>query len=315
MRFSVRVIGRLECGITHGGVRWKTCSRAKSGAMAGTNWMAEAPVPTEATRWPARSTEWSQRAEWNAGPANLSSPGKSGIFGSTSGPVALTSTFARSGPCEVSSSHSSPFQRAACTSHRRRSRDRCCSARFRPRPRRARARRSPRRRPARGGWPGRSRRSRCPRRPRRGPCRAAYPQTPGRSVRFGAGRVGPMIGKALRAVAVDYSLLRRRRDLRLLTVGYAVSLAGSEFTLVALTVQLYALTHSTVAVGLLGLAEFIPIVALALVGGALADAFDRRKLIWGAEAASLLVSLALVGNALLPHPSTVVLYLAAALFA
>jgi len=124
-----------------------------------------------------------------------------------------------------------------------------------------------------------------------------------------------MIGKALRAVAVDYSLLRRRRDLRLLTVGYAVSLAGSEFTVVALTVQLYALTHSTVATGLLGLAEFVPIVALALVGGAMADAFDRRKLIWGAEAASLIVSIALVGNALLPHPSTVVLYVAAALFA
>jgi MFS family permease len=123
------------------------------------------------------------------------------------------------------------------------------------------------------------------------------------------------IGKALRTVAVDYSLLRRRRDLRLLTIGYAVSLAGSEFTIVALAVQLYALTHSTVAVGLLGLAEFVPIVALALVGGALADAFDRRKLIWGAEFAAMIVSLALVANALLPHPSVAVLYVAAALFA
>ena len=58
--------------------------------------------------------------------------------------------------------------------------------------------------------------------------------------------------KALRAVALDVSLLRRRRDLRLLTFGYAVSLAGGEFTIVALAVQVYALTHSTVAVGLLG---------------------------------------------------------------
>src|SRR4051812_27957616 len=123
------------------------------------------------------------------------------------------------------------------------------------------------------------------------------------------------IGKALRAVALDVSLLRRRRELRLLTIGYAVSLAGTEFTIVALAVQLYALTHSTVAVGLLGLAEFVPIVALALVRGALADAFDRRKLIWGAEAAALVVSCALVVNALLPHPSTAVLYVAAALFA
>src|SRR4051812_9535421 len=123
------------------------------------------------------------------------------------------------------------------------------------------------------------------------------------------------IGKALRAVALDVSLLRRRRELRLLTIGYAVSLAGTEFTIVALAVQLYALTHSTVAVGLLGLAEFLPILALALVGGALADAFDRRKLIRGAEAAAMLVSAALVVNALLPHPSAAVLYVAAALFA
>src|SRR4051794_36623706 len=105
------------------------------------------------------------------------------------------------------------------------------------------------------------------------------------------------IGKALRAVALDVSLLRRRRDLRLLTIGYAVSLAGGEFTVVALNVQLYALTHSTVAVGLLGLAEFVPIVALALIGGALADAFDRRKLIRGAEGAAMLVSGALGGGA------------------
>jgi MFS family permease len=124
-----------------------------------------------------------------------------------------------------------------------------------------------------------------------------------------------MIRSALRAVAVDVSLLRRRRDLRLMTIGYTVSLLGGQFTQVALAVQVYALTHSTLAVGLLGAAEFIPIVALALVGGALADAFDRRKLIWGAELAAAFVSAALLVNALLPHPRVWVLYVAAALFA
>jgi MFS family permease len=124
-----------------------------------------------------------------------------------------------------------------------------------------------------------------------------------------------MIQNALRAVAVDMSLLRRRRDLRLMTIGYTVSLLGGEFTQVALAVQVYALTHSTLAVGLLGAAEFIPIVTLALVGGALADAFDRRRLIWGAELAAAFVSAALLVNALLPHPQVWVLYVAAALFA
>jgi MFS family permease len=124
-----------------------------------------------------------------------------------------------------------------------------------------------------------------------------------------------MIARALRAVALDVSLLRRRRDLRLLTVGYAVSLAGEEFTIVALAVQVYALTHSTVAVGLLGIAEFVPIVVLALLGGALADAFDRRRLILCAQAAAMVVSAGLVVNALAPRPSAAVLFVAAALFA
>jgi hypothetical protein len=70
-------------------------------------------------------------------------------------------------------------------------------------------------------------------------------------------------------VAVDMSLLRRRRDLRLMTIGYTVSLLGSEFTQVALAVQVYALTHSTLAVGLM----------LAIAGGRPADplAYDSRS--------------------------------------
>jgi MFS family permease len=98
-------------------------------------------------------------------------------------------------------------------------------------------------------------------------------------------------------------------------LGQSVSLLGSMVTAVALPVQMYALTHSTVAVGLVGAAEFAPILGLALVGGALADAFDRRRLIQLSEAGALLVALGLVANALLPHPSTAALYVAAALSA
>src|SRR3954453_3896973 len=77
-----------------------------------------------------------------------------------------------------------------------------------------------------------------------------------------------------RVILADFSLLRRRRDLRLLIAGFTVSLFGTMFTEVALAVQVYDLTHSSLAVGLLGVAEFVPIVALALIGGALADAYD-----------------------------------------
>lgn len=116
-------------------------------------------------------------------------------------------------------------------------------------------------------------------------------------------------------ILADFSLLRRRRDLRLLVFGFTVSLFGTMFTQVALAVQVYDLTGSTLAVGLLGAAEFIPIVLLALIGGALADSFDRRKLVWGAELTASLVSLALLINALAPDPQVWVLYLAAVIFA
>jgi len=113
----------------------------------------------------------------------------------------------------------------------------------------------------------------------------------------------------------DLGLLRRRRDLRLLVSGSTVSSIGTQFTQVALAVHVFDLTGSTVAVGLIGVAQFIPIIALALIGGALADSFDRRKLIFGAELASGFVSAVLLVNALLPSPHLWVLYVAATLFA
>lgn len=48
-------IARSVRGITHGGVRWNSVRRSTSGAMAGTIWIAEAPVPIIATRLPRRS--------------------------------------------------------------------------------------------------------------------------------------------------------------------------------------------------------------------------------------------------------------------
>ena len=123
------------------------------------------------------------------------------------------------------------------------------------------------------------------------------------------------LGRVLAAVAVDAGLLRRRREYRLLVAGQAVSDLGSMITLVAIPVQTYQITGSSVVVGLLGVAEFVPILVLALVGGALADTFDRRRLVMLAEVGALLVVAGLVGNALLPEPQLWVLFVAAALIA
>src|SRR6185503_14947884 len=121
--------------------------------------------------------------------------------------------------------------------------------------------------------------------------------------------------RVLRAVAVDAGLVRRRRDYRLLVAGQFVSLAGSQLTFVAVPFQTFQITRSSLAVGLLGVAEFAPILVLALVGGALADAFDRRRLVALAEGGAAIVAALLCVNALLPDPQLWVLYAGAALMA
>lgn len=70
----------------------------------------------------------------------------------------------------------------------------------------------------------------------------------------------------------------RHRDYRLLYAAQTVSLFGTMVTYVALPYQMYRVTGSTLAVGLLGLAELVPLLATAFVGGVLADAIDRRRM-------------------------------------
>ena len=121
--------------------------------------------------------------------------------------------------------------------------------------------------------------------------------------------------RALGSVAVDLGLLRRRRDFGLLVLGQTVSELGSMATFVAIPFQAYDLTGSSLAVGLLGVAEFAPIIVLALVGGALADAFDRRRLVQIAEVGAAIVAGALLVNATLPDPHLWVLYVCSGLLA
>ena len=114
--------------------------------------------------------------------------------------------------------------------------------------------------------------------------------------------------RMLGLATLDYGPLRRRRDFRLLFMGQAVSLFGSEITFVALPYQAYHLTGSSLVVGLLGLAELVPLLCAAFIGGALADAFDRRRMMQLTELSFAAASLVLVANALLPHPHVWVLF-------
>src|SRR3954470_3815518 len=70
----------------------------------------------------------------------------------------------------------------------------------------------------------------------------------------------------------------RHRDYRLLFVAQFVSFFGTMITYVALPYQMYRATGSSLSVGLLGAAELVPLLATAFIGGALADAVDRRRM-------------------------------------
>ncbi|HLD01974.1 MAG TPA: MFS transporter [Patescibacteria group bacterium] len=71
----------------------------------------------------------------------------------------------------------------------------------------------------------------------------------------------------------------RHRDFRLIWFGQIISNTGSHMQIVALNWQIYLLTHSPVALGLIGLFRFLPIVVFSLIGGSFADAHNRKRIL------------------------------------
>ncbi|HEV8624672.1 MAG TPA: MFS transporter [Acidimicrobiia bacterium] len=106
-----------------------------------------------------------------------------------------------------------------------------------------------------------------------------------------------------RAVVPDLRPLRHA-DYRRLILGQSVSFLGSMVTYVAVPYQVFQLTRSSLAVGLIGVVQMAAILSLAFLGGALADAVDRRRLVRLAETGQLACSLGLLANASLGHPQT-----------
>jgi MFS family permease len=131
------------------------------------------------------------------------------------------------------------------------------------------------------------------------------------SARQKTGRLRRILG----AMTMDVTPLRVSRNYRLLYVGQFVSAFGSAISYVVLPWQVYQLTKSTFAVGMLGVAEFVPMFVMAFVGGALADYIDRRRLVMVAEAVMAVLCGALVFNSLLPQPRVWALVLMASFFA
>ena len=114
---------------------------------------------------------------------------------------------------------------------------------------------------------------------------------------------------------LDLSPLKTSRDYRLLFFGQLVSFFGSMMTFIVVPWQMYQLTQSSAMVGYIYLAEFVPMVVLAFVGGALADFLDKRKMLRLTEVGQTSVTAILLLNSLLPNPRIWVLFVAVALHA
>jgi MFS family permease len=119
---------------------------------------------------------------------------------------------------------------------------------------------------------------------------------------------GSRLGGLLRRAAIDLTPLRRHRDFRLLMAGQSVTFLGSMITYVALPYQAYQLSGSSLVVGLLGVAELLPLLVAAFLGGALADARDRRRMLQLTELSFAAGSTILLVNAVIPSPQLWLLF-------
>ena len=124
--------------------------------------------------------------------------------------------------------------------------------------------------------------------------------------------VSPQSGKKF---AIDIEPLKKYPDFRYLWNSGFINYLGNMITYVAVPFQIKELTNSYVAVGISGVIEIVPLIVFGLYGGALADAVDRKKMIWISEFTSALLVLTLFVNSLQDKPNLLMIYIVIGLFA
>ena len=114
---------------------------------------------------------------------------------------------------------------------------------------------------------------------------------------------------AIRAVAVDLTPFKVSRDYRRIWSAELLSQVGSQITIVAVFIQVYRLTRSAAAVGIVGLVQLVPLILATIVGGPLIDRLDRRKILLATQAGLVLMSGTLLFGATLGRPPLWLVYL------
>ncbi len=116
-----------------------------------------------------------------------------------------------------------------------------------------------------------------------------------------------------RRLFADTTPLREVPAFRWLWVGQSLAGIGTQLTVVTVGLQVFALTSSTFAVGLVGVVALVPLVGLGLYGGALVDAHDRRRVALLASAVLWVLSIAIAAQAWWHVDSVGLLYVLVAL--
>ncbi|WP_022917932.1 MFS transporter [Ruania albidiflava] len=111
----------------------------------------------------------------------------------------------------------------------------------------------------------------------------------------------------LSSAVLDLSPLRASRSFRDLWLGSSASALGGQFVTVAVLYQVWELTGSAFWTGAIGLVRAVPLIVFGLVGGTLADATDRRRIVRWTTAAQLVTASGLAAQALAQVQSLVLL--------
>src|SRR3954468_2641608 len=124
-------------------------------------------------------------------------------------------------------------------------------------------------------------------------------------VEGGAGVEEPVPASERRGWAIDTAPLRNR-NFRRLFFGVAATMFGQQMTLVAVPYHVYQLTGSSLLVGVTSIVALIPLIVFGLLGGAIADAMDRRRLMLITSAGAAVTSGLLAVQAALPGEGNLV---------
>ncbi len=109
-------------------------------------------------------------------------------------------------------------------------------------------------------------------------------------------------------IAVDVTPLRASRDFRWMFAGRFASMAGTAVATASANWQVYALTRSSLAVGLLNLTSGAGLLVSVTAGGMLADRYDRRTVLRAVQLPAALLAALLAGNSLLSRPQLWTVY-------